>query len=395
VGCLADEDKGSEEELDLLAESKADSHRSPTWHGELAFGVPADAVLTADERYHAWWFDVSGEATLDMTTTYTVRGQRRTDTVLYFYQQQPNGNWGSYIARDDDGGDATYSKLTRTVGPGRYRVIVKGHRADTTGKFRVQINCAGEGCAPTPPSDVCLFGSVYQDLFDNPALEVIPRIKITAANLADFSAENQDRLVRAVKESSHDDVTTPEEALSRVDQEEVNFVVLLDTAGQRKFVAFEYGAGDNSYGAIFDDTTDAMVSSIHDGDLYDCTVTGETCALPDDWSQLRDDPAFTRTAARVVTQASQLSTLEAQQALGAFQQSYDDVTDAADGLSRIDRGELNVIAFTHAATGTQLEVIEYGAGDTSVGAIYFAGTTDRAGSIEDLSIEGCAFFTEN
>ncbi len=107
---------------------------------------------------------------------------------------------------------------------------------------------------------------------------------------------------------------------------------------------------------------------------------------------MRSDPGFERTSTRVVTQASERTGVQADQALGAFRDSYDDVTTVAEGLSRVDRNQLNVVTFTHRETSTRLDVIEYGAGDTSVGAIYFAGTTDRAGSINDLFIEGCAFF---
>jgi hypothetical protein len=160
------------------------------------------------------------------------------------------------------------------------------------------------------------------------------------------------------------------------------------------FIAFEYGAGDNSYGAFFERRGEAMVSAIHDGDLYECTVEQETCLLSDDWLAMRSDPAFTRTSTKLVTAASQLTTLEGQQALGAFRDSYDDVTTVADGLSRIDNGELGVHTYRHGATGRDLTVVEYGAGDTSVGAIYYAGSTNRAGSINDLSIEACTFFAD-
>jgi hypothetical protein len=68
------------------------------------------------------------------------------------------------------------------------------------------------------------------------------------------------------------------------------------------------------------------------------------------------------------------------------------VTSVADGLSRVDGNQLNVVAFTHVATGTKLTVLEYGAGDTSVGGVFFAGTRNLAGRINDLFIEGCAFF---
>jgi hypothetical protein len=106
---------------------------------------------------------------------------------------------------------------------------------------------------------------------------------------------------------------------------------------------------------------------------------------------MRNDPAFMRLDTKTVTAASQLNALESQQALGAFRDSYDDVTTVADGLSRIDGGQLGVHTYRH-TSGQNVTVVEYGAGDTSVGAIYYTGTTNRAGSINDLAIEACTFF---
>lgn len=394
IGCMSDEaDKGEEEELDLLStDSKADSFRAPTWHGEVAFGVPQDAVLQDDERHHAWWFDLSGEAQVDMTTTYTVRGQRRTDTVLYFYKQLPNGNWGSYIARNDDYGNTTYSQIKKTLGAGRYRVLVKGHNASTEGKFRLNVTCAGAGCQPAAPSDACLFGTTYGELIENPNLGISQRIKITAATLGQYDAKMRDFIVRAVQQSSHTDVTTAEEALERVDQEEINYNMVTDSTGRRTYAALEYGAGDNSYGAVFDYFTGEIATQIHDGDLYECTPKPQTCLLPETWYEMRQDPAYPQVSRTIVTNPADLTGVTAQQALKTFQQSYDDVTTVAEGLERVDQNEVNVYVFKHAASGALFDVIEYGAGDTSVGSIFFKGTADRAGQMEDQDILSCRFF---
>ncbi|MDQ3368894.1 MAG: hypothetical protein M3680_26010 [Myxococcota bacterium] len=392
AGCLGSDDPKPEEE-ELLDDSKADSHRKPTDHGGLAFATPVFAELTPAERYHAWTFELLDQATVDLTTSYAIRGQRRTDTVLYLYKESATG-WGPYLARNDDYASTTYSQLVRSLGAGRYRVLVKGHQATTTGKFKVTVGCEGPGCSEPA---ACLFGSTYHDIATNPALEVLGRLKIYPATLGQLAAGDQQRLMLAVRESSHTDVTTPAEALTRVDQEEMNVVYISEPAAQRRFVAFEYGAGDNSYGAIFDRTLPAtgaaMVSSIHDGDLYECTVQRETCLLSDDWLTMRSDPAFTRTAARVVTAAGSLSALERTQAMIAFRQSYDDVTTAADGLARVDGGRLNVQSFRH-TTGKEVTVLEYDAGDTSVGAIFYKGTANVAGLINDLEIEGCTLFAD-
>src|ERR1041384_3114153 len=87
VGCLAD--KGPEEALP--EDGKADTQRKPTDHGGMAFGTPVFSELTETARYHAWTFELSGDAKLELTTSYAVRGQRRTDTVLYLYKEGASG----------------------------------------------------------------------------------------------------------------------------------------------------------------------------------------------------------------------------------------------------------------------------------------------------------------
>lgn len=390
AGCM-DDGKGPEEEL-LDADGKSDSQRKPTEHGFMIFDIRESSALTADERYHAWSFELSGDADIVASTNYAVLGQRRTDTVLYLYKQQtPGGSWGPYIAKNDDAGGTTYSKITKKLGAGTYRVLVKGHSASTLGKFSVGVTCSGAGCAPPAPE--CLFGWSYNDIYDNAALTT-SKIKIFPNTLSTLTADDQQKLMRAVQQSSHSDVTTPAEALSRVDQQEMNVIFITETAARRQFIAFEYGAGDNSYGAFFDRRGPEMVSNIHDGDLENCTARRETCLLPEDWLQLRNSTEYTRTATKTVTAASQLNTLETQQALGAFHESFPEVTTVAQGLSMVDGNQLGIHTYRHIATGKNITVAEYGAGDTSVGAIYYAGTTDLAGAINDLFIEACSFFQD-
>ena len=390
VGCTGD-GKPGEEELDLLEDGKDDSFKHPTDHGAIEFGVSSATALTATERHHAWTFELSGDAKVDMTTSYALLGQRRTDTVLYLYREGATG-WGPYLYRNDDYGNTIYSQLIKNLTAGRYRVLVKGYQAETRGKFKLTVNCDGVGCAPPAPAAECLFGSVYHDLETNPALQFINKNKITAATLDTLNPADQHKLMLAVQQSSHDDVTTPLEAIGRVDQGEVNVTWWLEPAARRAYIAFEYGAGDNSYGAIFDRHRGDMVTNIHDGDLENCTVKAETCLLPEDWNQLASSTDFTVESSRTVTSAADVTGVTVDQAMAAFLQSYEDVTSVADGLSRVDDNEIDVVALQHKATGTRLDVVAYHAGDTSVGRIFFRGTTTRAGIINDLFIEGCQLF---
>ncbi len=388
VACF-DDGKGAEEEL--LSEDgdgKDDTFRKPTNHGLVEFGIPVTSVLTASERYHTWVFELTDTATVELVTSYAVLGQRRTDTVLYLHREDWDG-WGSYIARNDDYSSTTYSKLKRELMPGRYRALVKGHDSTTMGKFKLGASCAGPGCAKG-----CLFGSTYHELKTAPTLVHQHTLDITAANLGTLSSEAQDMLVRAVHESSHDDVTTAQEALSRVDQAEMNVDWFYEPAAQRTFISFEYGAGDNSYGAVFEKQSALRATSIHDGDLYNCNVQRETCAFPDDWAQLRTDPAFVRSAPRAVTAASQLSASEKAQAEITMPRVYGAATSVADGIAMADDSSIAVSTLTHTATGRVVTVFDWYAGDTSVGAMFHGATTHLAGVIDDLSIDGCSLFVE-
>lgn len=384
VGCL-DGEKGPEEEVP--EDGKLDSFRSPTDHGAIDFGVPATSVLTDTERHHTWVFELSDTAKVNLVTSYAVLGQRRTDTVLYLYRET-DGSWGPYLYRNDDYGSTTYSKLTKELGPGRYRALVKGHFASTRGKFKLTASCEGPGCVAG-----CLFGSVYRDAFTAPSLQVLSDIDIDQSNLDTLGPDLQAMLVRAVHESSHTDATTPQDALSRVDQEEMNVTFFADAAGQRSFVAFEYGAGDNSYGAFFNRTTGERASSIHDGDLYNCAVQRATCKLPDDYPTLRsgDDASFTQLSTRSVTMPQQLDAAEMAQATKAMPLVYGEPKSVDDGIAQSDDNAITVATYRH-SSGKIVTVYQWYAGDTSVGAMFHGTTTDFAGVINDSAIEGCSLF---
>jgi hypothetical protein len=116
----------------------------------------------------------------------------------------------------------------------------------------------------------CVFGSVYRDVFTSGALVVISREVVDASST--LSPVETAQVIAAVSVSSATP-TTIEEAFGSVDEGEVNRTELWDASNRRAFTAFEYGAGDNSYGAIFEYGTTVAATRIQDGDLYECAVT--------------------------------------------------------------------------------------------------------------------------
>jgi hypothetical protein len=132
-----------------------------------------------------------------------------------------------------------------------------------------QADCGG----PTPE---CLFGETFYDLrhLESPHLTLSADAWIRAdADLSDPHERQQ--LVLAVRQSTHRDVSTVGEALERVDEHEVRRIWLTPPSGQPRYVVYEYGAGDNSYGAFFAAGDLTVLADIHDGDIMNCRVHHE------------------------------------------------------------------------------------------------------------------------
>lgn len=239
-------------------------------------------------------------------------------------------------------------------------------------------------------SPLCVFGETFRDLDSQPALRVTARRRWTAATR--LTELDRRRVVIAVRQSAHSDVTTPEEAFARVDQGEINRVDIYEPAAARTFVALEYGVGDNSYGAFFDGLGDTVVARIHDGDILDCAVVAETCLLGATYGELRQSPDFAVAGARRITAPGDVAGLEAEQVVRAVQESYTDVRTVAAALAAVDGGEINLARFVHGATGTELLAVEYGAGDNAYGAVFYAGSVSLAAAIHDGDFYGCTFF---
>ena len=53
---------------------------------------------------------------------------------------------------------------------------------------------------------------------------------------------------------------------------------------------------------------------------------------------------------------------------------------------------INIVPYHHVATGEDVTVWEWDAGDTSVGALFRTGTSELVAVISDLSIEACSLF---
>jgi hypothetical protein len=235
----------------------------------LPFGSAVQAELSARTPSFLFTFELTAAATISLRTQ-AVDGGPEVDTVLALSRVNQNG-LPRLIAASDDFEQTKFSGLDRKLSGGSYQLVVRGHSLLRRGAFVLTSRCTGSGC-PLPMQS-CLFGEQFSDLRGNAALEVVSEEWLSSeAQLVDVL--ERDQLVLAVQQSSHTDVTTPNEALAVVDQQQVRRLVLEErSADGRSFSAYEYGVGDNSYGAIFETGTLTLVASIHDGDLLDCAVT--------------------------------------------------------------------------------------------------------------------------
>ena len=90
------------------------------------------------------------------------------------------------------------------------------------------------------------------------------RTKVTEAGQVDALLGKQ--LIEACHQSSYTDVTTLAQAFDAVDQGEFVVSQVKDKKTGELYTAIDYGAGDNTYGAIFN-TSGKLLAQIHDGDL--------------------------------------------------------------------------------------------------------------------------------
>ena len=107
-----------------------------------------DATDSAVDMVYAK-FSLSGPATVSFETKHSADPHAATedlDTVLYIYKPH-GGYWGAHLAKDDDGGAATYSKLTTDLDAGSYRLLVRVRHGSGIPITDLVTGCTGDGYA--------------------------------------------------------------------------------------------------------------------------------------------------------------------------------------------------------------------------------------------------------
>jgi hypothetical protein len=117
----------------------------------------------------------------------------------------------------------------------------------------------------------CVFGSRYPDLAGR-AEAIVVLGRNVHEDPAGLSVLETQQVLEAVKATAYDEVTTVDEAFEAVDEGRVNQAFLWDASNRAPYVAYEVGAGDNSFGAVFPLDSAVPVATLNDGDFYDCQV---------------------------------------------------------------------------------------------------------------------------
>jgi hypothetical protein len=113
----------------------------------------------------------------------------------------------------------------------------------------------------------CALGRRYHEAERMPGMSLVSSRKVTRATQVNrpFLKEQ----ILAAARVAYEDVATLGGVFAAVDQGELNVRTYRHADG-REFVAVEYGAGENSYGAFFAAGGTTQVASIRDGDLASC-----------------------------------------------------------------------------------------------------------------------------
>lgn len=117
----------------------------------------------------------------------------------------------------------------------------------------------------------CVFGRTYWQISENPRIRVTDRSVLRLSDAQALSSAEQSRILLAIGESAADANITLIEGFDFVDQNEINKMQFWDGSNDLGFIAYEFGAGDNSFGAIFHAGSGELAARIVDGDIYDGT----------------------------------------------------------------------------------------------------------------------------
>ncbi|MBC8067078.1 MAG: proprotein convertase P-domain-containing protein [Deltaproteobacteria bacterium] len=122
----------------------------------------------------------------------------------------------------------------------------------------------------------CAFGTSYRDIERLPNNAIFREVTLTLDDVASLSPVEREQVVLAARQSAFDQVESAEQAFEFFDQGELNVLEFFELGNEQAFSAYEFGAGDNSFGAIFEHGTTSLAATIDDSGLQ---IPGDTFRL--------------------------------------------------------------------------------------------------------------------
>ncbi len=231
----------------------------------------------------------------------------------------------------------------------------------------------------------CVFGKTFAE-----GSSKIGKTKASFETLAlTFNKLDTSRIVAALHVSSHTEVTTVAQALAAADDKEIDRYTLTDKKQQRSFEAYIYGAGDNTFGAIFAGTSAQPVARIEDSAITSCTIKNAAgnCLFGKNFG---GGSTIGGTRASSIQLGSVGAAMEKSQIVAALHvSSHTEVTSAEEAFAAADQGVIDRYLLVDETTQKEYQAFIYGAGDNAFGAIFEKGTTTQVASIEDSAITSC------
>lgn len=239
--------------------------------------APVATASASDElnrlrRAHAWQFELSGEADIELSMTAPGGASESLDTVMYLYRKDANGGWGRYIRRNDDDASNTRNPYLSGLdegglGEGEYRIVIKGYNRSEAGEFTLNATCVGHGCVLGSSSD-CFDGEDVTFVQENARYTYDDGTPITQHVRTNQLLTSQ--ILTAVRNHAallgdNVQINSVSDARAYVDRDSLEKWSFIDNVTGRWFTVIDFTMGDTVVGSVFESGTSNVVATVNDG----------------------------------------------------------------------------------------------------------------------------------
>lgn len=209
--------------------------------------------------------------------------------------------------------------------------------------------------------------------------------RVTLTDPAGIDLTLKQQIIAATHQSTYTHVKTLADAFEAVDMGEFAITEFTDPASGKAYVGIDYGAGDSTYGAIFEAGSDTVAFAIQDGGVEEPVAappaSKEPMAPGESWYLLKGRSEIVTT--ETITDVKGLEYLFGQQLVSAAKQAGFKVNTPEEALAAVDAGGFTVTRFNDPAKRDQYLGIDFGAGDSTYGAIFRTYSSDAVFGIHD------------